>query len=305
MDEERTRALSLVMLHKSVLDRLKLEQKARNPKKAKTGAGVAGPSGPTVGAMDAFVKRGSRSSARQGKPKRPQEEDPDDPESGHEDPPLSQGTNPEDPTVVPDGMDTTAPVDMPESPHAIAGPSAPPSSPLAIAGPSAPPSSPLRTPPRAQRVLRKRKAAVVEESSESDSDTDWEGSDQEPAPEVEDTPPRYSFSSEEELKSKLRERSSYIIFNHKGQMWPAIINKLFDSRAKVKKLKLVLSETNPYTGRWEFPPKSDKWSGTAYADYTEIKHICSPPRIVGTNSRQHYIIPKVDQYWNKYLPSRL
>ena len=275
------------------LDRLKLQQQASQAKKAKkAGAGVAGPSGPTVGAMDAFVKRGSRSSARQGKPKRPQEEDPDDPESGHEDPPLSQGTNPEDPTVVPDGMDTTAPVDMPGSPHAIAGP-------------SAPPSSPLRTPPRAQRVLRKRKAAVVEESSESDSDTDWEGSDQEPAPEVEDTPPRYSFSSEEELKSKLRERSSYIIFSHKGQMWPAIINKLFDSRAKVKKLKLVLSETNPYTGRWEFPPKKDKWSGTAYADYSEIKHICSPPRIVGTNSRQHYIIPKVDQYWNKYLPSRL
>ena len=301
-----------ILTCKESLERLKLQQKARNDKKAKTGAGVAGPSRPTVGAMDDFVVRGSRSSARQKKPKRPQDADPDDPESGHEDPPSSQGTNPEDPTVVPDGMDTTAPVDMPGSPHASAGPSVPASSPTGPSvpsssppGPSVPPSSPPSTPPRTKRALRKRKAVVVEESSESDSDTDWEGSDQEPEPVVEATPPRYSFSTTEELKSKLHERSSYIIFNHKGQMWPAVINKMYDSRAKVKKLKLVASETNPYTGRWEFPPKSDKWSGTAYADYTEIKHICTPPRIVGTNSRPQYIIPKVDQYWNFNMPSRL
>ena len=270
------------------LNRLKKQQADRNAKKGKkAGAGEADPSGPTVGAMDAFVKRGSKSSARQRNPKRPQEEDPDDPEIGHEDHPLSQGTNPEDSTAVPDGTDTTAPVDMPGSPHATAGP-------------SVPPSSPPRTPPRAQRTLRsrgqKRKSNVVEDSSEdSDSDTDNDGYDTEP--EVETTPARYSFSTTEELKSKLHERSSYIIFSHKGQMWPAIINKLFDNRAKVKKLKVVATDTNPYTGRWEFPPKSDKWSGTAYADYSDIKHICSPPRIVGTNSRPHYIIPKVDQYW--------
>ena len=111
----------------------------------------------------------------------------------------------------------------------------------------------------------------------------------------------------EELKSKLRERSSFIIFKHKGQMWPAAINKLYDNRTKVKKLKIIYDPvTLAYTGRWEFPPKTDKWTGSALADYTDIKHICSPPNIVGTNTRPQYRIPKVDQYWDgSSLPTRL
>ena len=175
---------SLARLKQQAEDK-KAKQSKAGAKKGKAGAGVAGPSGPTVGAMDNFVKRGSRSSVRQRKPQHPQEEDPDDLESGHEDPPSSQGTNPEDSTVVPDGMDTTAPVDMPGSPHAVAGP-------------SVPPCSPPRTPPMAQRTLRshgqKRKAAVVESSTEdSDSDTDNDGSATEPEPEA--TPPSTVGSS--------------------------------------------------------------------------------------------------------------
>merc|ERR1711884_593376 len=129
------------------------DKKAKQTKKGKAGAGagVAGPSGPTVGAMDKFVKRGSRSSVRQRKPQHPQEEDPDDVESGHEDPPSSQGTNPEDSTVVLDGLDTTAPVDMSGSLHAVAGPSAP--------------RSPPKTPPRARKT-RGQKRKVVEISTE-------------------------------------------------------------------------------------------------------------------------------------------
>ena len=62
-------------------------------------------------------------------------------------------------------------------------------------------------------------------------------------------------------------------------------------------MKVVATDTEPYTGRWEFPPSSDKWSGTAIAEYEDIKHIVSPPKIVGTNTRNYMVIPKVDQYW--------
>ena len=63
-------------------------------------------------------------------------------------------------------------------------------------------------------------------------------------------------------------------------------------------MKLVATDSEPYTGRWEFPKSSDQWSGTAMADYEDIKHIVSPPRIVVANARNnHFVVPKVDQYW--------
>ena len=284
-EEILTSKESLARLKKQAEDK---KAKQAGAKKGKAGAGVAGPSGPTVGAMDKFVKRGSRSSVRQRKPQHPQEEDPDDVESGHEDPPASQGTNPEDSTVVLDGLDTTAPVDMSGSLHAVAGPSAP--------------RSPPKTPPRARKT-RGQKRKVVEISTEdSGSDTANDESESEAPP---PTPPRYQFSSEEELKKKLKARSSYVIFDHNGQMWAGIVDKIVKPDSiKIKKMKIVQDpQTQGYTGRWEFPPRSDKWTGRAWCKYKDIKHLTSPPNLVGTNTRPQYKIPKVDQYW--VPPTRL
>ena len=66
-------------------------------------------------------------------------------------------------------------------------------------------------------------------------------------------------------------------------------------------MKLVASDTEPYTGEWFFPPKSDKGGRKAYTDYTDIKHLISPPQIVGSNSRPHFIVPKVVQHWPQKL----
>ena len=90
-------------------------------------------------------------------------------------------------------------------------------------------------------------------------------------------------------------------------MWPGIIDKIYKDNIKIKKMKIIQDpQTYAYTGRWEFPPRSDKWTGRAWAEYKDIKHICSPPNIVGTNTRPQYSIPKVDQYWLKAkLPTRL
>ena len=191
--------------------------------------------------------------------------------------PASQGTNPEDSTVVPDGLDATAPVDLSGSLHSVAGPSAP--------------RSPPRTPPRRTRG-QKRKVPVVDSSTEESDNSDNEL--EAPPP----TPDKYKFSSEEELKKKLKPRSSYVVFSHNGQCFPGIVDKIKGMSIKIKKMKMVQDpQTQMYIGRWEFPKSGDQWTGRAWAKYQDIKHLISPPHMVGSSTRPQYRVPKVDQYW--------
>ena len=48
-------------------------------------------------------------------------------------------------------------------------------------------------------------------------------------------------------------------------MWPGVVDKIVKPDSiKIKKMKIVQDpQTHGYTGRWEFPAKSDQWTGRA------------------------------------------